>query len=134
LHEIGLDIAHDHYHWHGEYIAAHSDLLGFSRHEQQLLATLVRAHRRKFPSSVIRRVPRGSQRMIERLAILMRLSVVLHRSRSPDLLPEIELAASKKSIAIRFPEGWLDGHPLTRADLETEASYLEAGGYRLDVS
>jgi len=134
LHEVGLDVAHDHYHWHGEYIAAHSDLLGFSRHEQYLLATLVRAHRRKFPSSVIRELPRGSQRTIERLAILLRLAVILHRSRSPDPLPEIKLAVSKKSIEMRFPDGWLDRHPLTLADLETEASYLEAGAYGLDVA
>jgi exopolyphosphatase/guanosine-5'-triphosphate,3'-diphosphate pyrophosphatase len=131
LHEIGLDIAHDHYHRHGEYVVAHCDLLGFSRSEQQLLATLVRAHRRKFPVAVIRALGPSWARAAERLAILFRLAVVLHRSRSPAALPEIRLSAMKRSLAMKFPQGWLDDQPLTRADLETEAAYLEAAGYGL---
>jgi exopolyphosphatase/guanosine-5'-triphosphate,3'-diphosphate pyrophosphatase len=131
LHEIGLDIAHDHYHRHGQYIVAHSDLHGFSRNEQHLLAMLVRAHRRKFAVSAIRSLPRAWSRPAERLAILLRLAVVLHRSRSPEPLPAAKLSVAKKSIDLRFPDGWLDEQPLTRAGLEAEASYLEAAGYRL---
>ena len=70
----------------------------------------------------------------ERLAILLRLAVILHRSRSPDPLPELHLSAAKKSIELRFPEGWLDQHPLTRADLETETVNLRPANYTLDVS
>jgi exopolyphosphatase/guanosine-5'-triphosphate,3'-diphosphate pyrophosphatase len=131
LHEIGLDIAHDHYHRHGEYIVAHSDLPGFSRTEQKLLATLVRAHRRKFPASAIRTLPGAWRRSAKRLAILLRLAVALHRSRGPESPPEPELTVGKKSLVLRFPDGWLDERPLTRADLENEASWLDAAGYRL---
>jgi exopolyphosphatase/guanosine-5'-triphosphate,3'-diphosphate pyrophosphatase len=134
LHEIGLDIAHDHYHRHAQYIVANSDLLGFSRTEQQLLSTLVRAHRRKFPVAVLRELPKAWGKPAERIAILLRLAVVLHRSRSPDPLPTLKLKAAKKQIELRFPEGWLDEHPLTRADLETEAANLTAAGYRLGFS
>ena len=49
LHEIGLAISHSQFHRHGAYLLEHSDLAGFSRPEQRLLAFLVRAHRRKFP-------------------------------------------------------------------------------------
>ena len=131
LHEIGLDIAHNHYHRHGEYIVAHADLAGFSLPEQQVLATLVRSHRRKFPTGVIAALPRNWSPWTERLAMPLRLSVVLHRSRSPLPLPSIELTAAKNDIDLRFPPGWLDEHPLTRADLETEAAYLREAGYRL---
>ena len=131
LHEIGLDIAHDRYHHHGEYIVANSDLPGFSRTEQHTLATLVRAHRRKFPSSLIEELHPSARRPVERLAILLRLAVVLHRSRSPHPLPEPELKVSKKSLQLGFAEGWLAEHPLTRADLESEAAALDAAGYRL---
>jgi exopolyphosphatase/guanosine-5'-triphosphate,3'-diphosphate pyrophosphatase len=131
LHEIGLDIAHDHHHWHGQYILAHSDLPGFSRPEQQLLATLVRAHRRKFPTDLFRELPEGWRRLAGRLAILLRLAVVLHRSRSPDPLPGVGLAVRKKTLELELPEGWLEAHPLTGADLETEAAYLAAAGFRL---
>ena len=131
LHEIGLDIAHNHYHRHGEYIVAHADLPGFSLPEQQVLATLVRSHRRKFPTAVIAALPRNWSAWTERLAMPLRLSVVLHRSRGPLSLPPIELTAAKNTLDLRFPPGWLDEHPLTRADLETEAACLEEAGYRL---
>ena len=49
LHEIGLDIAHGHFHKHGAYVIENADLPGFSLAEQALVATLVRAHRRKIP-------------------------------------------------------------------------------------
>jgi exopolyphosphatase/guanosine-5'-triphosphate,3'-diphosphate pyrophosphatase len=131
LHEIGLDVAHAHYHKHGEYIVTMADLLGFSRQEQLLLAALVRAHRRKFPVEVIDLLPETWRRPIARLAIVLRLACVLHRSRSPEPLPEIGVRASKRSIALRFPARWLDDHPLTRADLEQEASFLAAAGYTM---
>jgi exopolyphosphatase / guanosine-5'-triphosphate,3'-diphosphate pyrophosphatase len=131
LHEIGLDVAHAHYHKHGEYIVTMADLLGFSRQEQSVLATLVRAHRRKFPVDVIELLPEAWRRPITRLSIVLRLACVLHRSRSPEPLPDIRLQASKRSIVLRFPSRWLDDHPLTRADLEQEASYLAAAGYSL---
>src|SRR5690606_2828927 len=49
VHEVGLDIAHYHYHKHGAYLIEHSDLAGFSRQDQTMLALLVRGHRRNIP-------------------------------------------------------------------------------------
>ena len=98
LHEIGLDIAHHHYHKHGEYIIANSDLLGFSREEQKLLATLVRAHRRKFPVSVFKGLPAQQILSAKRLAILLRLSALLHRSRVSVPMPEPRLRAEEKRV------------------------------------
>jgi exopolyphosphatase/guanosine-5'-triphosphate,3'-diphosphate pyrophosphatase len=133
LHEIGLDIAHAQYHRHGEYIIAASDLHGFSREEQKLLATLVRAHRRKFPVSMLKVLPRKRGREVERLAILLRIAVLLHRSRAPDAMPDPELTVGKKSLTLGFSSGWLADHPLTLADLRQEARHLEAAGYQLDL-
>ena len=130
LHEIGLDIAHAQYHKHGGYIVRESDLLGFSRDEQLLLATLVRAHRRKFPDALIRQLPHR-RRTVERLAILLRLAVVLHRSRSPAPLPAIDISTEKKSMSLQFPADWLDRHPLVQADLAQEETLLEAVGFGL---
>ena len=134
LHEIGLDIAHHHYHKHGEYIIANSDLLGFSREEQKLLATLVRAHRRKFPVSVFKRLPAQQIHSAERLAILLRLSALLHRSRVSIPMPEPRLRAEEKRVTLEFPAGWLRQHPLTGADLDEERAYLRSGGYTLRCS
>jgi len=134
LHEIGLDIAHQQYHRHGEYIIAQADLMGFSREEQKVVASLVRAHRRRFPLSVFSDLPPQSSRRTERLAVLLRLGVVLHRSRTPVPLPEVGLEVKRRSLTLSFPKGWLDEHPLTRTDLEQEASYLESAGYEITYS
>jgi exopolyphosphatase/guanosine-5'-triphosphate,3'-diphosphate pyrophosphatase len=131
LHEVGLDIAHGHYHKHGEYIVANTDLPGFSVDGQRVLATLVRAHRRKFPLGSIKLVHPDGVRSTGRLAVLLRLAVVLHRSRSPEPLPAPRLSVSKRSIELEFPADWLEHNPLTRADLELETGYLAEAGFKL---
>ena len=129
--EIGLSIAHSQYHKHGAYIAEHSDLAGFSRQEQKLLATLIRAHRRKFPVAVFRELPKRQRRSMVRLAVLLRLAVLFHRSRSGAAAPPVGLEAGKDSLRLYFPTGWLERHPLVSSDLEQEAAYLAAAGFRL---
>lgn len=133
LHEVGLDISHSQYHKHGGYVVTHTDLAGFSREEQRLLALLVRAHRRKFPVALFSELPDGWAEQARWLAVLLRLSVVLHRGRTDTSMPRLHLSAEGESLRLRFPEAWLDAHPLVRADLEQERDYLAAAGYRLDV-
>ncbi len=131
IHELGLSIAHSQYHKHGAYIAEYSDLAGFSRQEQRILAILVRAHRRKFPMAEFQTLPKSQQCLVRRLAVLLRLAVLFHRSRNNDALPKIKVKARKEQLLLRFPEGWLAQHPLTVSDLEQEAAYLEAAGIQL---
>ena len=131
LHEIGISIAHSRHHHHAAYVIANADMPGFSQQEQQLLASLVRAHRRKFPAKVFRDLPKRLVKSPKRLAILLRLAVILRRSRNRQPLPELELAADGKVMTLTFADGWLAEHPLTRADLEEEANYLAAVGYEL---
>ena len=65
--------------------------------------------------------------------VLLRLSVVLNRAREDHFLPGIEAKAKAEgeALTLRFPPGWLDAHPLTRADLEQEQAYLAAAGIGL---
>lgn len=131
LHEIGLAIAHSQYHKHGAYLLANADLPGFTRQEQTLLAALVRGHRRKFPDAVFRTLPEDQVQAARRLCVLLRLAVLLHRGRSDAALPQFTLSVSDKGLRLQFPSGWLARHPLTRADLEHEAEYLQAAKIRL---
>lgn len=132
LHEIGLDIAHSQYQKHGAYVIEHADLPGFSRQEQKLLAVLVNAHRRKFNSKDFKALPGHWRKTAPRLAILLRLAVLLNRSRSMQNMQELKLNVSNKQIRLQFAEGWLDSHALTQADLEQDAVFLQAAGYRFE--
>lgn len=134
LHEIGLDIAHSHYHRHGAYLLQHADLPGFPREEQQLLAAVVGGHRRKLELESVEDLVPPWHLKAEFLIVLLRLAVLLHRGRGPRSLPVIELSARGRSLEVRFPRGWLAEHPLTEADLEQEIEYLRAAGFKLRAS
>ena len=134
LHEIGLDIAHSQYHKHGGYILENADLPGFSQQEQQWLALLIRSHRGKFPCGLFKQLAKPWSTKLLRLAVLLRLAIVLHRSRSPNPLVDFDLNAGKRSLVLSFPEGWLEQRPLTCADLEQESGYLSAAGFQLGFS
>jgi exopolyphosphatase/guanosine-5'-triphosphate,3'-diphosphate pyrophosphatase len=134
LHEIGLTISYSGYQRHGAYIVANSELSGFSIDEQKLLAALILAHRRKIPRAAFEELTFVDEETALRLAIVLRLAVLLNRSRSPSLHPSIKLSGKKKGLSIAFPSGWLEGHPLTRADLEEEAALLRKAGYELEFA
>ncbi len=134
LHELGLAIAHNHYHRHGAYILEHSDMPGFGREDQQFLASLVRAHRRKFPTDVLEALPTPWRAPAGHLCVLLRLAVVLHRSRSPEPLEPPLIEVTGACIRLEFAPGWLGEHPLTRADLQAEAGFLAAAGFELQFT
>lgn len=129
LHEIGLDISHSQYHKHGGYLLDNMDLPGFSRSEQHDLAALVRTHRRKFPIAEFAASPG-----LTALAVLLRLAVVLHRSRDATPLPAFLLKAARGEVALVFPGKWLAARPLTNLDLKQEAAYLAALPLKLRVA
>jgi exopolyphosphatase/guanosine-5'-triphosphate,3'-diphosphate pyrophosphatase len=131
LHEVGLDIAHAHYHRHGAYLLQHADLPGFPREEQRLLAALVGGHRRKHNREVLEDLVPPWHLKAEFLIVLLRLAVLLHRGRGPRALPEIDLQPRGRFLEVTFPKGWLAEQPLTAADLEQEIEYLRAAGFRL---
>jgi exopolyphosphatase/guanosine-5'-triphosphate,3'-diphosphate pyrophosphatase len=132
LHEIGMLLTYHQYHRHGAYILQHGDLPGFSRSDQALLAALVQYHRRSFPVEAFAHLPREVAPLARRLCVLLRLAVVLNRSRNRQPPPPPSLSTSQQRMELRFPAGWLDEHPLTRADLEGEARFLRKAGFRLE--
>jgi exopolyphosphatase/guanosine-5'-triphosphate,3'-diphosphate pyrophosphatase len=135
LHEIGLVIAHNSYHKHGEYMIRHCDLQGFSQTDQKLLAVLVRLHRGKFTLATLEDVPSASVEPLRKLAIIFRLAVLLHRSRTPGLKLPFKVSAERRQLHCEFTQkDWLAQHPLTQADLEREMEYLRAIEIRLKIS
>jgi len=133
LHEVGLDIAHARYHHHGGYVVANSDLPGFVQLEQKLLASLVTLHRRKLDDPFLDELPSTWHAPAFKLIVLLRLAVLLNRSRSPSDLPTIGLVPGKDSLELRFPARWLDDNPLTAADLAQETEWLASRGFELKI-
>ena len=134
LHEIGLSIAHNQYHKHGGYLLTHLNMPGFADGEQRRLAALIRGHRRKMPLAEFRKLSAVQARSITRLCVLLRLAFMLHRRRSDDPLLPILINVEDMVIKLEYPPHWLDTHALTRADLEQEAGYLKAAGFKLKFS
>jgi exopolyphosphatase/guanosine-5'-triphosphate,3'-diphosphate pyrophosphatase len=132
LHEIGLAIAHGKYQKHGEYIVRNSDMLGFTRNEQQIVATLIRAHRYKFPLAVLDEMGDMLAEPVMRLCIMLRIAVLLQRGHKSEELPDIEMQASGNTVQLQFPKGWLKKHTLTLADLKQEKKYLKAVNVTFD--
>ncbi len=131
LHEVGLDISHTKYHRHGAYLLEHADMPGFPRAEQRLLAALVGGHRRRIDEEPIERLPESWRRAARRLVMLLRLAVLLHRSRAQAPLPEYELRIADGELMLLLPADWLEANPLTLADLRQEIDYLREYGVSL---
>ena len=123
VHEVGLDIAHYHYHKHGAYLIEHSDLAGFSREDQQMLALLVRGHRRNIPKDKFADFGDDGIKLI-RLCVLLRFAILFHHIRGTQQMPQVELNANGNSLEVVFPENWLDENQLTQADFAIEAEWL----------
>ena len=131
LHEIGLDISHDGYQRHGAYIAENADMPGFPRAEQRLLAFLIASHRHQIVMRYLKELPRGWREPALRLAIILRLAVLMNRSRNDAEVPPAEFRVDARSLALTFDPEWLSANPLTLADLAREQRLLSQAGYEL---
>jgi exopolyphosphatase/guanosine-5'-triphosphate,3'-diphosphate pyrophosphatase len=131
LHEIGLAISHSQFHRHGAYLLEYSDLAGFSRPEQRLLAFLVRAHRRKFPVKEWQALPSSERHSHARLARLLRLAVILNHSRpeQPPTIPRLEAEGETLTLTLVGEET----PALLLNDLEQEAAYQQAADFPLTI-
>ncbi len=134
LHEIGTSISYTGHHKHGAYLIHHSDMPGFSRGEQSMLAALVLAQRRRLVDERFKELAGARRDEVLRLAVLLRLGVRINRTRSPNPRPPIELLASADQVHLSFPDGWLDSRPLSRADFEDEAARFQQAGLTLSWS
>jgi len=133
LHEIGLDISHDGYQRHGAYIAEYADMPGFPRAEQRFLAVLIGGQRHRIDNSSLHALPEAWREAGLRLLMILRLAVLLNRSRKGTEQPPVRIDVSEKRINIAFDADWLAANPLTIADLEREKEFLEQVGYDLVI-
>jgi len=138
LHEVGQAMSHTQFHKHGAYIIENSDLAGFSKGDQRIMALLIRLHRRKLSIDVFNTYDELDQNTLIKLVIILRLACVFHQGRNVNKLKsdQVQLIAHKDSLdlSIAFEKGWLNEHPLMLADLEIEKKYLEKVDINLTIN
>jgi exopolyphosphatase / guanosine-5'-triphosphate,3'-diphosphate pyrophosphatase len=131
LHEIGISIAHTGYHRHSAYILANADMPGFSTREQLLLGLLVRAHRGALAKLPETELVYGNDQWI--LILVLRLAVLLCRSRGDAEMPPVKLNFGSGGFSITLRRDWLDSNPLTKALLEDESRTWKTVGIALSI-
>ena len=131
-HELGLAVSHAQFHRHGAYLLEHSDLPGFSHQEQFALAALVHNHRRKMVSKT--KEIRPVEGTLKVLTVILRLAVLLNRSRTGHTLPITELSFQNDHWNLTFENDRLAENPLVQLDLSLEQEFLSQSGITLTVS
>ncbi len=134
VHELGLTISHHGYHRHGAYLLQHSDLPGFTRREQLIVATLVLNHRRKPDPEPFAALPESVRGPVKRACVLLRLAALLCRSRVTEDPVPARLACDGDALTLALPARWVADHPLTAEDLDQERAQLKRLGVRLELA
>jgi exopolyphosphatase/guanosine-5'-triphosphate,3'-diphosphate pyrophosphatase len=132
LHEIGLDIAHLEFQKHGAYVVENADMPGFPRNEQRILAFMIRNQRGAIDLQHCSELPASLRQAVLRLTVILRLAVLLNRSRSTQELPAMAIKVSAARLNLSFAEQWLQQNPLSVTDLQRERRYLEQVGLSLE--
>ena len=105
---------------------------GFSREIQNTLGLMLRLQRGKLKTHLIEDFPRRLKG-IEINILLLRIAIILERSRDWDASRKIKIKRKKNTIKLKFPKLYLEAHPLTRADLEQEIQESAKLGFELVI-
>ena len=128
LHEIGIPVAYSGYHKHSAYIISNADMPGFSREEQERLASLVLSHRRSLKKSW-EILPEQDRAIV----LALRLAVVLCRARRDARFPPLEIKAQGERLRLSFDAAWLESNPLTATALREEIAEWTRIGHEIRV-
>ncbi len=96
LHDIGDFIRYEGHHKHSYYLIAHSDLMGLSPLERELVANIARYHRKSPPSlehENFRALSREDRSRVKTLAAILRIADALdreHRAKIGDITTRVE--------------------------------------------
>lgn len=132
LHEVGLSISLRGFHRHSFYILLHSNLPGFNREQQLVLATLARFQRKSLKLNELPEFNLYKQTDIINLIKVLRLAIVVNGQRSEDPLPELTLHIKDDEWGLTCSDdNWLEQNKLLEADLEEEQVRWNNVGWQL---
>jgi len=128
--EIGLQINSSSVQRHSAYILYNANLPGFNQEQQQLLACLVRFHRRKIKPEDFPDFYLYSAQDLCYALVIFRLAILLNQKRRDDMLPQLCVSVSERTLQLQLPEPWMTQQTLLVADLVSEQQFLK----RLDFT
>ena len=132
LSEVGLSVSLSAYQKHGCYLLQHSDLAGFSRHEQLILSLLVLNHRKRVNIDTLEILSMNEQKGILPLLICLRIATILARRRETiKVSPTFHQQGQKYMLTLN--RSWLKIYPFTYAALKKEVLQLSRIQYELNV-
>lgn len=131
--EIGLHINSSGVQKHSAYILQNANLPGFNQEQQNLLACLVRFHRRKIRADEIPYFSLYDLPVVINLLVLLRLAVLLNQKRRDDFLPLFSAQAAVQQLQLQLPPSWLLQQSVLAADLIQEQKILKKIAFKLDI-
>jgi len=133
LHEVGVSISFKKSRHHSAYLVANADMPGFNQQEKQILSALMLNQRGKYSDRCHDEIDESVKPFMPYLTVLLRLAVRIHRGRDLEQVDPILRILEDNTLFLEFDENWLNEHPLTRADLESEAKLLDKFGFKLNL-
>ena len=132
LHDIGYLISHSKHHKHAYHLIMHGDLPGFTPNEVELIANVVRYHRRAFPRKRhenLAYLAGSDRRLIARLSGILRIADGLDRTHSQSVTGvKVRALRGRLRLSLEakaFPE-------IERADAERKADLFRKA-FQTDV-
>lgn len=133
LHEIGLAISHSSYHHHSAYLLEHSDIPGFSQVDQLRMSQLARNHRRKLKTESLEQARSVGGDSLVYLCLLLRLAVLVHRSRNDQDKGDLKLIINSPSEWQIKIESDTEDYPLLVSDLKDDIEQFKKWDIELNI-
>ena len=104
---------------------------GLRNDSENLLAALVRFHRKGLKLSELPALPNHDEQTVLRCIRILRLAVAAHHRRQDNLLPEWNVQAAGDQLVVTLPLDWCDENKLLMQNLEKEHRYCHEQGWPL---
>jgi len=127
LHEIGLCVSHKRMHIHGGYMVNHADITGVTRRQQQILAAVIRFHRKAKPRKQYREflgLGQDDVKLAFNLAAILRLAAALNRTKQGQAAQPI-IKEARKGLHWQFDPDWWSKHEVCILNAREEKRPLE---------
>jgi exopolyphosphatase/guanosine-5'-triphosphate,3'-diphosphate pyrophosphatase len=101
---VGIAVNARGYHKHGEYLVRHADIPGLSKHQQAVVACLVRYHGESTPDldhRLYSSLAESDRTRVRQLAALLRIAVALNAG-GTQVIRRVEAKIQRRTILIRL--------------------------------